>query len=258
MSDPIRFVHRYSTRADREIVAFLASALAYGRIPQIEKDLNELFARMGESPYSFVKNFSKPDRQRLKSFKHRFNTGDDISDLLELLKTVLGRYSSIENFFVKGYNPYDKNIIPALSGFCDSLLDIYIKTHDGCPSKGLGYLLPSPSAGSACKRLNLFLRWMVRGDNVDLGLWKTIDKSKLIVPVDVHLARISGLLGFCRRKTVSLASAIEITAGFTEIEPADPVKYDFALNRLATLRKCTGRHQSGCQFCELFGFCFRN
>ena len=255
--DPLQFLYRYSDPADIEITAFLASALAYGRVQQIEKSLNNLLGRMGDSPSEFVINFDKDKRQTLKDFKHRFTAGDDISDLLTLLRTIINRCGSIEQYFAMGYNPGDRNIIPALSEFCNSLLDIHAAGHKGQPTRGLKYLLVSPAGGSACKRLNLFLRWMVRDDDVDTGLWKSIDQARLIVPVDVHMGRLCKILGLYDRKTVSLSAAAEITESFAEIEPADPVKYDFALSRIGILENCTGRRRKGCEFCELFGFCSR-
>jgi len=167
--DPLQFVYRYSAPADIEITAFLASALAYGRVQQIEKSMNNLLGRMGDSPSDFVINFDKDKRRTLKDFKHRFTTGDDISDLLTLLKTAINRCGSIEQYFALGYNPGDRNIILALSKFCNSLLDIHAAGRRGQPTRGLKYLLVSPAGGSACKRLNLFLRWMVRDDDVDTG-----------------------------------------------------------------------------------------
>jgi len=255
--DPLQFVYRYSNPADMEIAAFLASSLAYGRVQQIEKSLNILLGRMGESLCDFVINFDKDKRQTLKDFKHRFTTGDDISDLLTLLRAIVNRCGSIERYFAMGYNPDDKNIIPALSLFCDSLLDIHAAGRRGQPARGLKYLLVSPAGGSACKRLNLFLRWMVRDDDVDAGLWKSIDKAKLIVPVDVHMGRLCKIMGLYDRESVSLSTAIEITESFAEIEPTDPVKYDFALSRIGILENCNGRRRKGCEFCELFGFCSR-
>ncbi|MHC4605056.1 MAG: TIGR02757 family protein, partial [Planctomycetota bacterium] len=183
--DPLQFIYQYSNRPDMEVAGFLAAELAYGRVQQIEKSLTNLLGRMGDSPFEFVQNFDKHKRAKLKDFRHRFTTGDDISDLLELLRNVFDEFGSIEKFFAQGFNPNDKNIIPALSKFCDSLLEMYSKTHNGHITRGLSYLLPRPTSGSACKRLNLFLRWMVRNDDVDTGLWKSIDKTKLIVPVDV-------------------------------------------------------------------------
>jgi uncharacterized protein (TIGR02757 family) len=255
--DPLQFVYRYSKPADMEVTAFLASALAYGRVQQIEKSLNNLLGRMGDSPYEFVINFDRGSRRALKNFKHRFTAGDDISDLLALLKTAISRHGSIERFFAGGYNPDDKNIVPALSKFCNSLLDIYAAGHKGQIGRGLKYLLVSPDGGSVCKRLNLFLRWMVRNDDVDTGLWKSIDKAKLIVPVDVHMSRLCKILGLYNRRTISLPAAVEITESFVKIEPADPVKYDFALSRIGIVEDCNGRRRKGCEFCELFGFCNR-
>lgn len=255
--DPLQFVYKYSDPRDMEIAAFLAAALAYGRVQQIEKSLTDLLGRMGTSPFKFVRDFDKQKRQKLKSLKHRFTSGDDISDLLELLKKVLNRHSSIEEFFLQGYNPDDKNIIPALSKFCDSLLNMYAKTHRRPAPKQLSYLLTRPAEGSACKRLNLFLRWMVRNDDVDAGLWKRTDKAKLIVPVDVHMGRLCRILGLHDRKVVSLSTAVKITESFAEIEPADPVKYDFALSRIGIIQGCTGRFRNGCELCELFNFCSR-
>ncbi len=175
--------------------------------------------------------------------------------MLELLKRIISENGSIEKYFLLGYSRDDENIIPALSGFCNGLLDMYAENHNGHVTKGLSYLLSRPAAGSACKRLNLFLRWMVRDDEVDTGLWESVDKARLIVPVDVHMGRLCRVLGFYDRKTVSLLAALEITKSFAEIEPADPVKYDFALSRIGILKGCTGQHRSGCEFCELVEFC---
>jgi len=253
--DPLQFIYQYSNRLDMEVAGFLAAELAYGRVRQIEKSLTNLFGRMGDSPFQFVRDFDEQKRAKLKDFRHRFTAGDDISDLLELLRDVFDEFGNIENFFIVGYRDDDPNIIGALSKFCDSLLEMYAETHNGHIPKGLSYLLPRPASGSACKRLNLFLRWMVRNDDVDAGLWKSIDKTRLIVPVDVHMSRLCRILGLYDRKTVSLSTAVKITESFAEIEPADPVKYDFALTRIGILDNCTGHHRSGCQFCELFGFC---
>ena len=250
--DPLQFVYQYSNPQDMEIAGFLASALAYGRVQQIEKSVTALLGRMGNSPFNFVRNFDNDKKNKLKNFRHRFTTGNDISNLLELLRDVLVEFGSIENFFVQSYNPNDKNIISTLSKFCDSLLDRYAQTHKGKETAGLSYLLASPTKGSACKRLNLFLRWMVRRDEVDSGLWKSIDKARLIVPIDVHMGRLCRILGFHDRKTVSLSTAIKITESFAEIEPADPVRYDFALSRIGILENCDGSYRVGCENCELF------
>jgi uncharacterized protein (TIGR02757 family) len=230
--DPLQFACRYSARGDMEIAALLASVLAYGRVEQIGKTLSNLFGRMGKSPYEFVLNFSETDRQKLLGLKHRFTTGGDICDLLELLKYAFEQHGSIEKHFLSGYNKAEKNIIPVLSNFCESLLKTYAARHRTAPGRGLKYLLAGPASGGAAKRLNLFLRWMVRDDEVDLGLWKSIDKAKLIVPMDVHMFRVSGMLKLHHRKNISLKVAVEVTDRFGRIEPDDPVKYDFALCRI--------------------------
>jgi uncharacterized protein (TIGR02757 family) len=254
--DPLQFVYRYSKRADQEVAGFLSAVLAYGRVRQVEASLTDLFSRMGESPYAFVRDFGKRQRRRLSGFKHRFTTGRDISDLLEVLGRVLGQHASLESYFVQGYAETDENLIPALSAFCDSLLEMHAARRKGRVSQGLTYLLARPSLGSACKRLNLFLRWMVRNDEVDPGLWKSIDKAKLIVPVDVHMDRLCRMLRLHDRKTVSLATAMMITESFGKIEPADPVKYDFALSRIGIVDNCDGRYRRQCSDCELRSHCF--
>ncbi len=253
--DPLQFIYKYTDPADMEIAGLLSACLAYGRVEQIQNDLNDLFGRMGDSPKRFILNFTDKDRASLADFKHRFNAGDDISDLLILLKDVLAEYGSIEKYFLLGFESSHENTIFALMRFCDSLLDKYRMTHRGHRSKGLAFLLAGPSLGGAAKRLNLFLRWMVRSDDVDAGLWHSIDKSKLLVPVDVHIARLCKILGFHSHKNVSLKTAIEITHNFARISPDDPVKYDFALSRIGILEDCTGQHRDKCEFCEMLQWC---
>ena len=256
--DPLQFVYLYSQPKDMEVVAFLAAVLAYGRVLHIQKNLSRLFACMGNSPSEFVKNFDNHKRQKIHDFKHRFTTGNHLADLMELLRSVLSQYGSIENFFIQGYNADDENILPALDRFCDSLSAMYAKTHNGRLSNGLRFLLPKPSAGSACKRLNLFLRWMVRDDDIDTGLWKSVDKAKLIVPLDVHMGRLCRILKLYDQKSPSLTAAVKITKSFAQIQPADPVKYDFALSRIGIRDNCTAKYRSTCRLCELYSFCFRS
>jgi len=255
--DPLQFIYQYSRKADMEITGFLGACLAYGRVQQIERSITTLLDFMGDHPSEFILDFDKRKRSKLSDFKHRFTTGDDISDLLWLLNKVLKKDGSIENYFVQGYQEHDENIIPALTHFCESLLNMYASEHRKAAGIGLKYLLVSPTGGSACKRLNLFLRWMVRDDDVDAGLWKSIDKAKLIVPIDVHMSRLCRILGFHSRKTVSLSTATEVTESFAEIEPDDPVKYDFALSRIGIVENCTGHYGKYCDDCELLSFCCR-
>jgi uncharacterized protein (TIGR02757 family) len=253
--DPLQFVSRFSERLDREIAGFLAAALAYGRVRQIERSLTQLLDRMGHAPYDFTMRLNGAGRASLRTFKHRFTTGDDIWDLLDLFRRVLDDHGDLETFFLQGYHEEHPTVLPALSTFCDCLCRLHADTHRGRMSGGVSYLLASPSRGSASKRLHLFLRWMVRHDEVDIGLWRGIDKARLIVPVDVHMARLCRILGLHDDKATSLRTAVKITGTFSEIEPADPVKYDFALSRIGILENCTGDRRPECNHCELFGIC---
>jgi uncharacterized protein (TIGR02757 family) len=253
--DPLQFIYKYSKSADMEMAGFLSAVLAYGRVAQIQNDLNGLFASMGDKPFDFVINFTEKDRSSLKDFKHRFNTGDDIADLFILFRDILTKYGSIEKYFLLGFKSSDDNTINALMRFCDSLLDKYRIAHRGKVPRGFAFLLAGPGRGGAAKRLNLFLRWMVRKDDVDAGLWKSIDKSKLLVPVDVHMGRLCRILGFHNHKNITLKTAIEITRAFSQIEPADPVKYDFSLSRIGIVENCTGKYRKECDWCELLQWC---
>ena len=249
--DPLQFVYRHPDRRDMEIAAFLASALAYGRVRQIERSLTQLFDRMDNAPFELTSRFGDSSRAKLRSFRHRFTTGDDLSDLLALFRRVFDDHGSLESFFVLGHRGEDVTVLPALTRFCDTLCQM----HGGQVSTGLSYLLANPKRGSASKRLNLFLRWMVRRDEVDLGLWKGIDKAKLVVPMDVHMGRLCRILGFHDDRTISLSTALKVTGAFAAIEPGDPAKYDFALSRIGILEDCTGRRRAECESCELHRIC---
>lgn len=222
--DPLEFLYDYDDPADREIVALIASSLAYGAVRQILRSVKSVLDRM-ESPNAFLRNSS---RQLLidtfKDFKHRFTTGRELATMLYGVKKVVERCGSLHACFAEGSKREHETVIPGLSAFVNELSSVF----DGKPRS----LLPSPEAGSACKRLNLFLRWMVRQDEVDPGGWNSVPASKLVVPLDVHMYRISFALGFTRRKQANLRTALEITSAFREIAPEDPVRYDFCLTRL--------------------------
>jgi len=215
--DPLMFLYEFSENRDVEIVGLIASSLAYGRVKQILKSVKIVLSAMEDSPYNFIMN--NPDvliTETFHSFKHRFTTGDDLSRMLLKIKNIINEHTSLENCFISGYDESDKNVIPALTHFA--------KKFDNP-------LLPDPDKGSACKRLHLFLRWMVRKDDVDPGIWKDIPSSKLIIPLDTHMHSIAKILGFTQRKPANIRTAIEITEKFLEIEMCDPVKYDFSLTR---------------------------
>lgn len=223
--DPLEFLYLYEDIHDREIAAFIASSLAYGRVTQILRSVSRVLERMRPSPLAFVKRSSfRMIKHTFSDFKHRFTTGEELSCMLFGLKRVIERYGSIYACFSAGLDSDDDNILPALANFTTEL--------NSCADARLGHLVPSPRRGSACKRLNLFLRWMVRQDEVDPGGWENVPASKLIVPVDTHMHRICLLLGLTTRKQADMVTAKEITNAFRAMAPEDPVRYDFALTRL--------------------------
>ena len=218
--DPLEFLYNYKNDQDIEIVGLIAASLAYGRVAQILKSVNIILDKLSPSPKEFLTK-EKKLKLLFKDFKHRFSTGNDIADMLEGIKKIINKYGSLQNCFINGYSQNDESVIPALSAFVEEIKG----------QKNDAYLLPSPEKGSACKRLNLYLRWMVRKDKVDPGTWGEIQKSKLIIPLDTHMFNIAGIFGFTNRKQANLKSAIEITNAFKNFCPKDPVKYDFALTR---------------------------
>ncbi|MFH1223556.1 MAG: TIGR02757 family protein [Pseudomonadota bacterium] len=222
--DPLIFLYNYKNVADREIVGLIAATLAYGRVAQIIKDVEKVLSIMGKTPKNYLTN--TPDneiKESLRGFKHRFTTDEEMSALLLAIKQVIKNYGSLEALFIDKFKSSDQNILPALAHFIQ-MLKKYAKTQKST-------LLSDPQMGSACKRLNLFLRWMVRSDAVDPGGWKNIPPSKLIIPLDTHMFYFGKCYGFTKRNSADLKTAIEITNGFKELCPTDPVKYDFALTR---------------------------
>lgn len=221
--DPLEFLYEYESVRDREIVGLIAASLAYGRVAQILKSVRTILAVMGPSPAAFLAK-AGPEvlDDRLEGFKHRFATGAHIRDMLMGAKAMIDRDGSLYRAFMRGFNTANPAVVPALDLFCRRL------SSSGDP----GHLIPLPQRGSACKRMNLFLRWMVRTDAVDPGGWPDIPRSRLIIPLDVHMHRIALRLGLTQRKVCNLAAALEVTAGFARWVPEDPVRYDFALTRL--------------------------
>ncbi len=221
--DPLEFLYSYKDIRDREITGLIASSLAYGRVSQILKSVSSVLSAMNESPYLFLKNSDQQFLlQKFKSFRHRFADGKNIAALLYGAKNIIDRFGSLNKCFEEGLSHNHDNILLPMTFFVDEL------TSSG---NDPGHLVANPKKGSACKRMNLFLRWMVRKDRVDPGGWKGINKSQLIVPIDTHMHKIGMMLGFTSRKQANMKTAMEITRGFTEISPKDPVKYDFALTR---------------------------
>ncbi|HZI94932.1 MAG TPA: TIGR02757 family protein [Patescibacteria group bacterium] len=257
-SDPICFPRLYRAAADQEIVAFLATAIAYGRVPQIQASMRRLAVVMGPHPARFVAAFDPAaGRRLLRGFVHRFNDDRDIGLLFFYLRQMLEQSGSIEGFFMQGYSASDDDIGPALGSFVRRALRLdctpYYRSGRLPASAGVRFFLSCPQDGSTCKRLNLFLRWMVRPDDgVDLGLWRGVSTSQLVIPLDTHVSRIASFIGLTRRRTVNWKMALEVTGRLKRLAPDDPVKYDFALSRLGIVEGCPRHARSTpCELCSL-------
>ena len=231
--DPILVPHLFTNLQDIEISAFFAAIFAWGNRITIIRKSKELLALMDMQPHQFVLNAEKKELEKLTHFKHRtFNT-TDLLYFIEFLKHHYSSQSSLESAFTKGMNSTDETVQNGLSGFHHyffSLADAPIRTRKH---------ISSPEKGSTCKRLNMFLRWMVRSDNtgVDFGIWKNIKPSQLICPIDLHVSRVAKRLNLLDRKQADWQAALELTALFRTMDPEDPVKYDFALFGLGVLEK---------------------
>lgn len=227
--DPVWILHRFEDEKDIELIGLITAANAYGSVEQINSFINTLLEKINYKPYEFTINFSKrKDKKFLKDLYYRFNSHLDISNMFSSLNRALVKYGSLKNLFMNYYENSHNNIIPALTGFTHELNKNIKNNND----RYYHYLFSSPQNNSTCKRMNLYLRWMVRKDEIDTGLWKDIHTSKLIMPVDTHIARISKKLNLVQRKSIDLKFALELTQKLKRFDPDDPVKYDFALCHL--------------------------
>lgn len=245
--DPLEFLYHYADLRDREIVGIIASSLAYGRVDQILKSVSSVLKVIGPSPYSFLKHTPLATlKTRFDGFKYRFTTAEELILLLGGIQEVIDTYGSLYACFLEGFHPRDDTVISGLCFLTDALRSPF--------DRAANSLIPDPNRGSACKRLNLFMRWMVRKDGVDPGGWSQVPRSNLIIPLDTHMHRISKRLGLTCRETAAMCTAREITRAFYRISPEDPVQYDFALTRLGIrkdeemsgfLDRCRGVRSSG-------------
>ncbi len=240
--DPLEFLYEYDNPADREVVGLVASSLAYGRVAQILKSVRCVLQRMGSRPVRFLQDASATSLKRdFVGFRHRFASGENISSMLLGVRRVIDRHGSLGSCFIARMEQDDDTVLPALSAFVKEL-----NGNGRC-----GHLLPDPARGSACKRMNLFLRWMVRADEVDPGGWERVSAAKLIIPLDTHMHRIALTLGATRRNAADMRTAMEITDAFRRISPEDPVRYDFALTRLGIREEMDFSTLCEKQFCEM-------
>ncbi len=258
--DPVQVVHRYPNPADREVVGFLAAGLAFGRVASIMGSLERLLGCLGLAPSSFIRSFEPVvDGTAIRGLGHRWIRGADLVAVLWLLRRILETHGSIEGFFVAGDDPHASDVGPGLDAFSRRALELGAQTAGALPGAtlptGARYFFPRPSSGSGCKRLNLFMRWMVRCDTVDLGVWSRVSTSRLVVPLDVHVIRVARCLRLTRYRTPGWQMAAEITAALRTVDPLDPVRYDFSLCHLGMQGFCGFNREQRDGRCPLRGIC---
>ncbi len=252
-SDPLRYPRQFADRADREVVGFLAAGLAFGRVASIFRSLDDLLRRIGPEPARWMREES-PARRRsaLRGFRHRWVGEGAIADATRVLGGLLCEHGTIEAAFAAGPEG-GRDLKSRIGRFAQAALLRARRPED----HGFRFLFPDPARGGACKRIHLFLRWMVRKDDgLDLGLWTTIGPEELLIPLDTHVAFLGRALGLTARRTPDWRMAEEITARLRTLDPGDPVKYDWALTRLGILRHCPERRDpAACPACPIVPWC---
>ena len=256
-TDPVQIVRRFDDPADREVVGFCASALAFGRVSSVLQSIDRLVGVMQPSPAAFVRRFDAArEAAALERLGHRWIRGRDLTALMVVLQQMLKR-GSIEAYFLEGYDADAPDVSAALDSFSTRALATDLRAVYGSvpPRPGVAYFFSRPSRGGACKRLNLFLRWMVRRDAVDFGIWSRVSPAKLVVPLDTHVIRVGRCLRLTRYSSAGWRMAADITASLRKLDPRDPVKYDFSLCHLGMADQCGFNREHGDARCPLRGFC---
>ena len=255
--DPVQLVRRYSAPADREVVGFCAAGLAFGRVAAVIESIEAVLAVLGPRPSAFVRRFDPSrDAAALRPFVHRWIRGVDVAALLWILKRMLAASGTIERFFLEGDDPSAPDVGPGLDRFGARALAVDVApVYGGDPRRRVAWFFPRPAGGSACKRLNLFLRWMVRRDAVDLGAWSGLPASRLVVPLDTHVVRVGRCLRLTRYRSPGWAMARDITDSLRRLDPGDPVRYDFSLCHLGMMEACGFDRPQGDDRCPLRGVC---
>ncbi len=223
--DPISIPHQYSLKQDIEITAFFASILAWGQRKTIINKCLELFRLMDNTPYDFIKNHQDSDLKRFLDFKHRTFNATDTLYFIAFLKHFYAQEDSLETAFTDGLQTGTDNVKESLINFRKRFFSL-----ENAPQRTQKHI-STPANHSACKRLNMFLRWMVRQDDkgVDFGIWSKISSKQLICPCDVHVERVARKLGLLQREKLDWRAAEELTNSLRQLDPQDPCKYDFAL-----------------------------
>jgi uncharacterized protein (TIGR02757 family) len=236
----------------------VSAALAFGRVASVLQSIERVLAVMGAAPAAYLRVFDpRRDAPAFDGIVHRWIREKDIVALLWVLKQMVTEAGSIEQFFVQGDDPSSPDIQGGLDSFSTRALALDLKAAYGRVPKrpGVCYFFPRPSAGSACKRLNLFLRWMVRRDALDLGVWSRVAPARLIVPLDTHVIRVGRCLRLTEYTSPGWRMARDITASLRALDPEDPVKYDFAVCHLGMMNACGFSRAQADSQCPLRGVC---
>lgn len=225
--DPVWRLHDFSDAKDIEIIGLITSCYAYGQVDQINLFVNKFLKNIDSGVHEFTSNYSEQkDKKYIKDLYYRFNTEADLSLLLINIRNAIKEFGSLQELFLQEFKDSDGNILKGLTFFSSKLNETTAR------NSNYKYLIPLAENGSTCKRLNLYLRWMVRKDEIDLGIWNKVNVSKLIMPVDTHIYRISRKLKLVNRRSCDMKYALELTEKLKQFDPSDPVKYDFALCHL--------------------------
>ena len=258
--DPIDFVHRYTNPDDQEVAAIIASSLAFGRVASFYTVLDVIFSQADArgGPATWAEQFTHSDARTLAPVFYRWTRGNDLARFIETIGRIRRLHGSVGCLFEKSHQSSDPDLGDALglviTEFRNASLTDSHSQFAALP-QGYRYLLPHPSSGSACKRWCMLLRWMVRTEAPDVGLWK-LPSHKLIIPLDTHIHRIARFVGLTHRTDGSWRTAQEITRNLKKIDPADPVRFDFALAHLGISGACKGRRiASICDPCGLLDVC---
>jgi uncharacterized protein (TIGR02757 family) len=258
VADPVWMVRRFKRPDDREVVGFIAAALAFGRVQSVLNSIEGMLAVMGASPAAFVRDFD-PSRQRgaFTHLVHRWTNGADFAALVWILHQMIESSGSIEGFFAAGLAADAIDVGEALQSFSTRAMALDVAAVYGRkrPKPGVAYFFSRPSSGGACKRLNLFLRWMVRKDAVDVGAWSRVRPGQLIVPLDTHVIRVGQCLRLTTLKSPGWRMAADITASLRDIDPVDPIRFDFSICHLGMMNACGFGKKTGDANCPLKGAC---
>jgi uncharacterized protein (TIGR02757 family) len=245
-TDPIVFPRRYGAAEDREVAGWIATAFAYGQVQTIQQNVGRLLAALGPQParrLDAIGDFRAFSRAALRGFRHRFHGPRDAAALLYVIASVRAEAGSVRAFFEREQRVGDADVAGLLSRVVARILALDYRPVLGArrlpDSSPVRFFFPDPAAGSACKRWNLYLRWMVRKDRLDFGLWPGIPTRRLLIPTDTHIHRIARRLGLTRRATADWKAAREITDALSRFDGEDPVRFDYALCRLGILDICT-------------------